>query len=614
VRSRSPLAWLGGLLAVYLAVPVVAFALRLSSSNRRGFSTPGLWAALRTSVESATIATAIIALLGVPLAFALARSRGPLAGAVGAAVLLPLALPPVMSGVLLVYLIGPYTTIGRFFGGRLTGSVAGIVMAQVFVAAPFLVVSARSAFATVDRSLEDLAASLGHRPLDRFLRVDLAVAAPGIRAGLLLTWLRAIGEYGANVIVAYHPFTLPVFTYEQFSGNGIPTTQAPTVLVLAAAAAAVLVAQLRRPRRHPAPLPPALAPGAAPTTAVAFDLDVTAGDFHLQVAHQAASHRLAILGPSGSGKSLTLRSLAGLIGPAVGPVHYGDDAVEAVATEDRHVGYVPQGQTLLPHLDVTGQVRFGRDADPAVARYWLETLGLAGLEGRRPDELSGGQRQRVSLAAALARRPRLVLLDEPFSALDAPVRAELQRELRRLQVDGLSTVLVTHDPEEAALLADEVIVVEAGRLLQAGPTGEVYRRPASPEVARLVGVENLLDGTVDHGGVRCGEFLLAAPTGDLDKGCPVVCGVRADDVAVGGSGRYEAAVADHADLGSVAVVVLALPGGARLTARTRANPGAMARFDVDPDRVLVWPGGELCPTGSSAAGSPSGARPPAAPR
>lgn len=614
-RGRRPLAWLGGLLAVYLAVPVVAFAVRVSTSHERGFATPGLWSALRTSVESATVSTAVIALLGVPLAFALARHRGALSSLVSGLVVLPLALPPVMSGILLIYLIGPYTTVGRWFGGRLTGSVAGIVLSQIFVAAPFLVVSARSAFGAVDRSLEDLAASLGHRPLARFFLVDLAVAAPGIRAGLLLTWLRAIGEYGANVVVAYHPYSLPVFTYEQFSGAGIPTTQAPTLLVLAAAGAAVIVAQVRRPRPAPVPLPAATHPEPAPPTAVAFDIDVRAGDFTLRLAHTARSHRLAILGPSGSGKSLTLRSLAGLLGPGAGRVAFAGEAVETVPTEDRHVGYVPQGQTLLPHLDVSRQVLFGRHSDPGAASYWLDTLGLAGLEGRRPDELSGGQRQRVSLAAALARRPRVVLLDEPFSALDAPVRAELRAELRRLQIDGLSTVLVTHDPEEAALLADEVVVLAGGQLLQAGPTGEVYRRPASPEVARLLGVENLLAGEVVSGGVTCGGQVIAAGVDHLDVGTPVTWGVRSEEVVVGPDGRYHAALVDRSDLGSVTVAVLEMPGGARLRVRTTEPPaGPRVRFDIRPDRLMVWPATGPAPVRPGrAAGSPSGGRLPARP-
>jgi ABC-type sulfate transport system permease component len=279
--SRSLLTWLGGLLALYLAVPLVAFAVRFATSGDRGFGVPGLGAAVVTSAVSATIATAVVTLLGVPLAAWLARSRGRAATAAGVLVQLPLALPPVMSGIVLVYLVGPYTWAGRLFGGALTESVTGIVLAQVFVSAPFLVIAARSAFAAVDPALDDLAATLGHRPLARFVQVQLRIAAPAIVAGMLLTWLRALGEYGATVLLAYHPYSLPVFTYVQFSGTGIPATQAPTAIALAIAVAGVLLTLVHRPRRaRPvAVTPPPRAPRPAEPVRVHLDLAVRAGSF-----------------------------------------------------------------------------------------------------------------------------------------------------------------------------------------------------------------------------------------------------------------------------------------------------------------------------------------------
>jgi molybdate transport system permease protein len=282
---------------------------------------------------------------------------------------------------------------------------------------------------------------------------------------------------------------------------------------------------------------------------------------------------------------MTLRALAGLL-PRSGHVAYNGRAQPRV--EDRRVGYVPQGQALLPHLDVQHQVLFGRGADPALAHYWLERLGLEGLEALMPDQLSGGQRQRVSLAAALARRPKLVLLDEPFSALDAPVRAELRREVRRLQLGGLSTVLVTHDAEEAALLADEVLVLSAGRLLQAGSTVEVYEHPASPEVARLLGFQ-LLTGEVSGRGVRCGRLVVAVECARLDgleEGAPVTWGVRPEHVTLHPEGGYEGEVVDTAHLGSVTAVTLGFEGG-ELYARTSRPVGERARFDLE--HVRVWP-------------------------
>jgi ABC-type sulfate/molybdate transport systems ATPase subunit/ABC-type sulfate transport system permease component len=596
--SRSPLTWLGGLLALYLAVPLAAFLVRLAAPGERGFGTPGLWSALWVSVESATISTALVALFGIPMAYWLARSRGPVTAAVGTLVLLPVALPPVMSGIVLIYLVGPYTFFGQLFNGGLTDSVAGVVIAQTFVAGPFLIIAARSAFAAVDPALDDLAASLGHRPAARFWLVSMRIAAPGIRAGLLMTWLRAIGEYGATVLLAYHPYTLPVFTYVQFSSTGIPTTQAPTALALAVAVVVVLLSEIRLPRRLrrasvPEPAPP---PHATPTS-VGVDLDVAVGSFRLRLAHRAASHRIAILGPSGAGKSMTLRAIAGLLGPEAGTVCFGGQPVSGVPAEARGIGYVPQGLALLPGRTVWEQVLFATGADPALAAWWLRTLHLDGLQDRLPGQLSGGQRQRVALARALSHRPRLVLLDEPFNALDAPVRDELRRELRRLQREtGLSTVLVTHDPEEAALLADEILVVADGRLLQAGSRAEVYNRPASPQVARLLGIQNLGHGVIaEPGTVTVGMLRIAAETGDLPGGSEVLWTIRPDHVAVTPRGAYPAIVDDVADIGTITTLTVRLPGGPELRVRTTDPgdlvPGGTCRVDLDPAAITLWPSG-----------------------
>jgi ABC-type Fe3+/spermidine/putrescine transport system ATPase subunit/ABC-type sulfate transport system permease component len=594
--TRSPLSWLGGLLALYLTVPIVYFLIRLAGSNERGFNTPGLWGAFQISAESATISTILVALFGIPLANWLAHSHGPVATVTGVLVQLPLAIPPVMSGIVLIYLVGPYTPLGTWL--PLTDSITGVVIAQTFVASPFLIIAARSAFAAVDPALDDLAATLGHRPLARFWLVSLRVAAPGIRAGMLLTWLRAIGEYGATVLLAYHPYTLPVFTYVQFSATGIPTTQAPTALALGLAAVVLIASQVRRParRRHAAVLPRPQAPQPETPTVVGFDLDVTVGSFRLELAHHATSHRLAILGPSGAGKSITLRSLGGLLGPGAGKVWYNGELVSAVPVESRHIGYVPQSLgSLFPGRTAWQQLMFATDADPQLGAWWLGTLHLDGLQDRLPGQLSGGQRQRVSLARALSHRPRLVLLDEPFSALDAPVRDELRRELRRLQREtGLSTVLVTHDPEEAALLADEILVVAEGRLLQAGPRTEVYKRPASPQVARLLGIENLCPGVVAvPGEITAGSAHIAAGTSEIPAGTEVLWCIRPDHIALTGNGGYQAMVTDIADIGTLIVVTAQLDGGPELRIRTAGgtglSPGDSCQLGMDPADITLWP-------------------------
>ena len=621
--SRSPLSYLGGLLALYLTVPLVAFLIRLAQPGDKGFGTPGLWSALWISVESATISMTIVAVFGIPLSYWLARSRGRLTWLVGMIVQLPLALPPVMSGLLLIYIVGPYTWLGNLFNDELTGTVAGVVIAQTFVAGPFLIVAARIAFAGVDPALEELAASLGRRPASRFWLVSLRLAMPGIRTGLLLTWLRAIGEYGATVLLAYHPYTLPVFVYVQFSSTGIPGTQAPTALALGVAVVVLLISQIRLgPRlRRPVPVPAPQPPPQVEPVAVSFDLNLTAGTFRLRVAHQSASNRIAILGPSGAGKSMTLRAIAGFLGPGAGSVRFNGEEVAAVRVEDRRVGYVPQGLVMLPGRTAWQQVLFAAGADPAVAAWWLGTLRLDGLAGRLPEQLSGGQRQRVALARALSCRPRLVLLDEPFSALDAPVREELRRELRRLQREaGLSTVLVTHDPEEAALLADEILVVDDGRLLQAGTRAEVFARPASPQVARLLGIPNLIPGTVSEPGVLAvggapgapgtPGLRVRAPTGALPAGTEVLWTIRPDHVTLlpvpvldhalepaAGPAVYPAVVDDIADIGTLVTATVRLRTGTepapelriRTTTAPSLAPGELCAVRLDPADITAWP-------------------------
>jgi len=604
-EARGPLTWLGAILVVYLGVPLVAFAVRFASAGSRGFGEPGLYPALWVSLECATISLALITVFGLPLAYYLAHARSRTSAVVYALVQVPLALPPVMAGIVLIYLVGPYTFLGRLSGQRLTESMAGIVIAMTFCAAPFLVVSARAGFLAVDRGLLDTAAALGHSPASRFLRVSVPLAHQGIRAGMALSWLRAFGEYGAVVILAYNPSSLPVYTYNQFSGVGLPTTLAPTALALLVALAAVLASRLHRPRAARArALPAPLAPQRRDAEPVTFDVRLRLGTFALALARRGGAPRLAILGASGSGKSALLRCLAGLEGPGVGDVRYGAERVTDTAVEARHVGYVAQGFSLLPHLTVWEQLCFGRGSSPPLAAYWLTRLRLDGLEARYPHELSGGQRQRVGLAQVLARSPRVLLLDEPFSALDVPVRRELRRELRRLQHEtDLATVLVTHDPEEAALLSDVVIVIDGGESLQAGPTREVFSRPASAPVARLLGIPNLFAGTVVAPGVLESDGCRVR-TDDvgLVVGTQVQWSIRPELVGLvpgdgdpgdGATAALAGTILDVAHLGATAEVVVALSGDLWVEARAPEpldlTAGERCVVELAPEAITVWP-------------------------
>ena len=350
-------------------------------------------------------------------------------------------------------------------------------------------------------------------------------------------WLRAFGEYGTVVILAYHPYSLPVYVDNLFSSAPLSQAEAPTLLAFGVGGAG------DRPRLPPASrtasgtgrFPRRWLPGRAAPMAVGFEIDATIGSFHLRVSHPGGGHRLALVGPSGAGKSATLRALAGLLGPDAGIVTYDGIDVSRTAPDQRRVGYVPQGLALFPGRTVWQQLVFGVHADPARAAWWIHTLHLDGLVDRLPEQLSGGQRQRVGLARALSVDPRLVLLDEPFSSLDPPVRAELRRELRRLQRDvNLSTVIVTHDPDEAAMLADEIMVVSNGRMLQYGSCREVFQRPASVAIGRLLGIENLFEAVAGEAGVllndgnRAGRTPVGRPRrpphGFGDRHSPAVAG------------------------------------------------------------------------------------------
>jgi sulfate transport system ATP-binding protein len=234
---------------------------------------------------------------------------------------------------------------------------------------------------------------------------------------------------------------------------------------------------------------------------------------------------LAVLGPSGSGKTTLLRVLAGLERPDAGEVRFRGEAYLAIPARRRRVGMVFQHYALFRHMTVAQNIAFGLQVRPRAERpssaeirrrvgELLSLVQLSGLDKRFPAQLSGGQRQRVALARALAIEPRMLLLDEPFGALDAQVRRDLRRWLRELHDRaGVTTVFVTHDQEEALDLADRVAVLKDGKLIQLGRPQDLYDNPSSAFVYEFLGPACRLPGVVKAGRLRIGDWATAAPPG-----------------------------------------------------------------------------------------------------
>lgn len=300
------------------------------------------------------------------------------------------------------------------------------------------------------------------------------------------------------------------------------------------------------------------------------DLDIATGEL------------IALLGPSGSGKTTLLRVIAGLEFPDHGQVLFGEEDMAYRPVRERRIGFVFQHYALFKHMSVLDNVAFGLRVKPrrerpgealiqARARELLELVQLDGLEKRFPAQLSGGQRQRVALARALAIEPRVLLLDEPFGALDARVRKDLRQWLRELhRKTGYTTIFVTHDQEEALELADRVVVMNKGSIEQVGSVDQVYERPASPFVFDFLGGTNVIAATVQGRAVRIGETNIAMLHDSLHPNGPADVYVRPGDLRV-----------SDADASGLEVTVAAVQRTGPIVRAVVEHPASGQRLQVE---------------------------------
>ena len=302
---------------------------------------------------------------------------------------------------------------------------------------------------------------------------------------------------------------------------------------------------------------------------------------------------VSLLGPSGCGKTTALRAIAGFTDPDAGTITIGEREVfgpgGSTPPERRRVGMVFQDYALFPHMTVAGNVAYGLGSgEEGRATAALALVGLAGMGDRMPHELSGGEQQRVALARALAPQPDVILLDEPFSNLDATLRGRMRRDVRQILREAETTaVLVTHDQEEALSVADVVAVMRAGRVLQIADPVELYRRPVSPWVAGFVGDAQFVDGEADLGKVTIplGVF----PHHGVERG-PVQVLIRPEWVHPTQRHDGVAEVVDREFYGHDQLVTLRLADGGTLNARVGTYPRLEIgdRVDVGLDEVVVF--------------------------
>ena len=329
--------------------------------------------------------------------------------------------------------------------------------------------------------------------------------------------------------------------------------------------------------------------------AMSFGTTEVLSDVRLTVAENSIT---AVLGSSGSGKTTLLRIIAGFEQPLAGRISLAGRVIQSpsehVAPERRHLGYVAQEGALFPHLTVGGNVGFGlrhRRRQSARVEELLELVGLAGFGRRYPHELSGGQQQRVALARALALKPPVVLLDEPFSSLDAALRVSVRADISDvLRASGTAVVLVTHDQQEALSMADQVAVLRHGHVAQVGSPRAIYERPVDAEMAAFLGEANLVDAVVRDGFALTPLGPLV--THDLVSGLALV---RPEQISImSGSGEgLSGRVLSQTYHGHESVITVVPDGGGdALRVRTHDaatyTPGSVVRLQAS-GAAVVWP-------------------------
>jgi molybdate transport system permease protein len=472
---------------------------------------------------AATVATFFLGMLAARLMYDV---RGGLRAWIDGILTLPLVLPPTVVGFFLLLVFGRRSFIGHALeriGVTIVFSWPATVIAATVVAFPLMYRTTLGAFEQVNPTLLQAARTLGAREWSVFRRVLLPLAGPGVIAGTVLAFARALGEFGATLMLAGNipgrTQTMPIAIFSAVESDDMRGALLWVILIVVISLAIIRLLnrsgeahrsahrRIPVPREGPRVYPPVVksrCDDAAPLATLELDIGKCLDNFAMQVAFCAGKGAVGLLGASGSGKSMTLRMIAGISTPdrgriaLNGRVLFDHDAKVNTPAARRRIGFVFQDYALFPHLTVAQNVGFGLRALPepeqrARIAKQLELLHISDLAHRYPKEISGGQRQRVAIARCMAIEPDALLLDEPFAALDPHLRRQMEEQLRATLADYNGVVVfVTHDMEEAFRFCTDLLVLDGGRIIAQGPKLELFERPQSVAAAQLTGCKNIV--------------------------------------------------------------------------------------------------------------------------
>ncbi|MTJ53344.1 molybdate ABC transporter permease subunit, partial [Anabaena sp. UHCC 0253] len=424
----------------------------------------------------------------------------------------PLILPPTVVGFLLLMFFGKNGPVGKLlepFNTTIVFTWYGAAIAATVVSFPLMYKTALGAFAQIDANLLRVARTLGAKELTIFWRISLPLAFPGILAGTTLAFARALGEFGATLMLAGNipgqTQTIPMAIYFAVEAGAMNEAWFWSIAIMIISLSGIIITNFWQElnyKSQPSKIttkPIELENKSQSllfdsyTSGLCLDIEKRLANFHLQVAFNTDDQPLGLLGTSGAGKSMILRCIAGIETPNKGRIILNDrvlfDSEKKINIPiyQRRIGFLFQNYALFPHMTVAENIAFGIPKSVNVKQEvekQLIAMHLQGFGDRYPHQLSGGQQQRVALARALASKPEALLLDEPFSALDTHLRSQLEQQVTEI-LDNYSgvTLFVTHNMEEAYRLCPNLLVLEHGKEAHHGSKYEIFQHPASVNVA-----------------------------------------------------------------------------------------------------------------------------------